>query len=57
MVRQTTAPTWAQIAVEWGYFDQSHLIRDFLAFAGLSPTDSLRRQSVHLKRNHRPLAK
>lgn len=28
----------AQIAVRCGYTDQSHLIRDFVAFTGLSPT-------------------
>lgn len=31
-------PDWAQIALECGYYDQSHLINDFRAFAGSSPT-------------------
>ncbi len=30
-------PDWAQIALEAGYFDQAHMIRDFTGFAGLSP--------------------
>jgi transcriptional regulator GlxA family with amidase domain len=61
LVRQTTAPDWARLAVDCGYFDQSHLIRDFLMFSGFSPADYLRRQNylrqhgVHIKRNHFPL--
>jgi AraC-like DNA-binding protein len=59
--RQTTALDWARQAADCGYFDQSHLIRDFLMFSGLSPADYLRRQNhlhqrgVHIKRNHFPL--
>jgi len=61
IVRQATAPDWARLAVDCGYFDQSHLIRDFLMFSGFSPSDYLRRQNylrqhgVHIKRNHFPL--
>lgn len=32
------APDWARLAIEHGYHDQAHLIHDFQAFAGLSPT-------------------
>jgi len=62
LVRQTTAPDWARLAVNCGYFDQSHLIRDFLMFSGHSPMNYLRRQNhlhqqgVHIKRNHLPLS-
>jgi len=61
-VRQTTAPDWAQVAVDCGYFDQSHMIRDFLEFSGLSPATYLRQQhhlrqeGKHEKRNHVPMA-
>ena len=41
---------WGQLALEQGYFDQAHLIRDFVAFSGLSPADYLRR--LHDLRNH-----
>jgi AraC-like DNA-binding protein len=53
---------WGQLALEQGYFDQSHLIRDFVAFSGLSPADYLRRlQALRnvgahpIKVNHLPL--
>ena len=62
LVRQTAMPHWAQLALNAGYFDQSHLIRDFLSFSGVSPADyllqqnCLRQRNVNLKRNHVPLA-
>jgi len=62
LARQFLVPDWAHLAVDCAYFDQSHLIRDFLAFSGLSPTEYLRQehqlrvQRVHVKRNHVPLA-
>ena len=31
------APDWAQLALDCGYFDQSHLIHDFQQFAGATP--------------------
>lgn len=30
-------PNWAAVAVDCGYYDQAHLIRDFHAFAGEAP--------------------
>jgi methylphosphotriester-DNA--protein-cysteine methyltransferase len=36
-IRATPAPDWAQLALECGYFDQSHLIHDFQELAGNTP--------------------
>jgi AraC-like DNA-binding protein len=60
--RSIDAGEWAQLAIECGYFDQSHPIRDFTAFVGLSPADyrgrgiQLSRTGAHAKRHHLPLA-
>ena len=35
---RTTQPDWAAIAIEAGYCDQSHLIRDFVLLTGRSPS-------------------
>jgi AraC-like DNA-binding protein len=32
-----TSGTWAEVAVELGYFDQSHFIRDFTRAVGMTP--------------------
>jgi AraC-like DNA-binding protein len=40
------APDWAALAIEIGYADQSHLVRDFAAFAGLAPSALLRGRDV-----------
>jgi AraC-like DNA-binding protein len=62
LARDPARLDWAQLAAECGYFDQAHLIRDFVEFAGVSPADFRRRQrqldhaNVHVKRNHLPLA-
>ena len=39
LARRTPAPEWAQLASDCGYFDQSHLIRDFVEFSGYSLAD------------------
>jgi AraC-like DNA-binding protein len=44
---------WAAIAHDCGYADQAHLIRDFRAFSGLSPTAYLASRGKN--RNHIPL--
>jgi len=45
---------WAELGPACGYYDQAHLIRDFQAFAGLSPAGYLRHDPRHP--NHVPLA-
>jgi len=55
LVRRVVAPNWAQLAVEAGYFDQSHLIHDFQVFSGISPTAYLRQRSERVMQNHVPL--
>jgi AraC-like DNA-binding protein len=57
-----TSTDWARLAIECGYFDQAHLIHDFVGFASVSPTEYRRRQEqvaragMHTKRLHLPLA-
>lgn len=38
---QSSQPNWTQIALDAGYFDQAHLIRDFQEFAGATPMSLL----------------
>lgn len=38
MKEQQPGISWIRIAYECGYFDQSHLIRDFQEFAGVNPS-------------------
>jgi len=45
---------WSEIAVESGYYDQSHFIHDFKAFSGFTPGEYLRRKSPVL--NYIPVA-
>jgi AraC-like DNA-binding protein len=54
LVRNVEAPDWARVAVDCGYFDQSHLIRDFQAFSGLSPENYFRQPSEHVLPSHVP---
>jgi AraC-like DNA-binding protein len=60
--RQEKTTDWAGIAMECGYFDQSHLIRDFQEFSGISPAAYLRQynrfldHNVHVKRFHFPVS-
>lgn len=36
-LKTTSSPDWAQLALECGYFDQSHLIHDFQELAATTP--------------------
>lgn len=59
--REAESLDWARLAQDCGYFDQSHLIRDFNQFTGFTPTDYVRQQTylreagVTIKRNHLPV--
>lgn len=44
---------WSDAALACGYYDQSHLIRDFRAFSGLNPSQYLLAQTDHF--NHVPM--
>jgi AraC-like DNA-binding protein len=58
LAEKTQLPNWAQLAVSCGYFDQSHLIKDFQLFAGSTPRlYSLQQhdKDARLKDNHLPL--
>ena len=54
-VRHSAAPNWAQVAVDCGYYDQSHLIHDFRFFSNLSPTEYVRQRSDCVIQNHATL--
>jgi AraC-like DNA-binding protein len=55
-IQKNLPPNWTTLALDRGYFDQSHFIREFLEFSGLSPTDYINRHkrfiepNIHFKR-------
>lgn len=55
LLQRATRPSWSELALTSGYFDQSHLIRDFRAFSGVSPTEYARQLSERVKENHLPI--
>lgn len=53
MVHGKSEVDWSDVALACGYFDQPHLIRDFHAFAGMTPAAYLSLKTEHL--NHVPV--
>jgi len=50
-IQHNPSINWADLAVDLGYFDQSHFIREFLEFSGLSPTDYISRHKRFIEPN------
>jgi AraC-like DNA-binding protein len=48
-IGQNPAPDWTLLSLDCGYFDQSHFIREFFEFSGLTPTDYVSRRKNLLK--------
>ena len=46
LIQNNPTPKWASLALDLGYFDQSHLIREFHEFSGFSPSDYLNRHKI-----------
>ena len=44
MLNRISEPRWTEIALTSGYYDQAHLIRDFVQFSGSTPRDFVARQ-------------
>lgn len=42
-LREETAPDWAALALDCGFYDQSHLVNEFRALCGVTPVDYLGR--------------
>jgi AraC-like DNA-binding protein len=39
LLGRSSAGRWGRVAIEAGYFDQSHLVREFRRFAGVAPSE------------------
>jgi AraC-like DNA-binding protein len=46
------APGWGRVAIAAGYFDQSHLIREFEDLSGFSPAQLVLRAGERVKEHH-----
>jgi AraC-like DNA-binding protein len=44
LIGQSNQPRWAELALDCGYFDQSHMIREFRQLAGCTPEEYQRLQ-------------
>ena len=50
--RRVDVPIWTRVALACGYFDQPHLIRDFVEFSGLSPAAFAQLRSADATNHH-----
>lgn len=58
LAEKPVRPNWAELAVTCGYFDQSHLIKDFKEFSGSTPklySVQQQHRDARFKDNHVPL--
>ena len=55
-VRELHAPDFSKLAVDSGYFDQSHMIRDFVEFTGFAPAALRRQRLERVKDQHVAIA-
>ena len=42
LLAQARQVPWSELAAQCGYYDQSHLVRDFQAFSGVAPSEFIR---------------
>jgi len=47
-LQQNPAASWAQLALECGWFDQPHMLRDFREFAGVTPREFVARSMPNI---------
>jgi methylphosphotriester-DNA--protein-cysteine methyltransferase len=52
-IERSGAVDWPQLAIECGYYDQSHFINEFRRFSGINPASYLAARGEHL--NYLPL--
>jgi len=55
LLHHQQAPVWAKLALDLGYADQSHLIRDFTNFTGTSPSRYLAQGNTRPSQKRRQL--
>jgi transcriptional regulator GlxA family with amidase domain len=54
LIEQQKEIEWANIALECGYYDQAHFIKEFHAFSGLNPSTYLTKRGEYV--NFLPIA-